>query len=606
MGMAYAGAKGKTQDELLKGLGYSQSGLTRDEVLDAHVRHSRKFLPGASNTTINVFNGAAVDESLSVLPNYKEAIKNVFQAELYEVDFKQKGQEAVDIINEWVKNRTERKIEKLFSEPLHPDTRMLLLNAIYFKGVWSTGFNEQLTRKRPFFNSGLTPTEVDTMQGVFNTLHNFFDDLQVDVIDLPYSGHDYSMTILLPRKKDGVEALKRNLTVNLFEHLIAELREKEVYLTLPKFKFETEYFLKEPLNKLGIRHIFSDGADLSGISDHEALRVSKVVHKAVIEVNEKYSEAAAVTAVAVTRIVGGDLTAHVFVDHPFLFFIRNKDTRDILFAGQESYENTLTTSFKADLHKVEFLHGPQATLNLINDWVKEKTDGMIMRLFGGQLDRSTRLVLVNAIYFKGFWNRPFDRILTEKREFFNGGETRTEVDTMVGRFEVGYHVSDQQRVAVADLPYVGHDFSMTVLLPLENDGVERLRRNLTLDLFQSLVSELRGREVDVFLPKFKLDTKYILNEPLKSLGIRKIFGGGTDLSGINGDTDLVVDAVVQKAVVEVNEEGSEAASATGAGLMPLSAAVSPPPAFRVDHPFLFFIRNTRTRDILFAGQVNKL
>ncbi|CAN8033027.1 unnamed protein product [Ixodes persulcatus] len=334
MGMAYAGAKGKTQDELLKGLGYSQSGLTRDEVLNAHVRHSRKFLPGASNTTINVFNGAAVDDSLSVLPAYREAIKNVFQAELYEVDFKQKGQEAVDIINEWVKNRTERKIEKLFSEPLRPDTRMLLLNAIYFKGVWSTGFNEQLTRKRPFFNSGLTPNEVDTMQGVFNTLHNFFDDLQVDVIDLPYSGHDYSMTILLPRKRDGVEALKRNLTVNLFEHLIAELREKEVYLTLPKFKFETEYFLKEPLNKLGIRHIFSDGADLLGISDHEALRVSKVVHKAVIEVNEKYSEAAAVTAVAVTRIVGGDLTAHVFVDHPFLFFIRNKDTRDILFAGQ--------------------------------------------------------------------------------------------------------------------------------------------------------------------------------------------------------------------------------------------------------------------------------
>ncbi|XP_029826745.3 intracellular coagulation inhibitor 3 [Ixodes scapularis] len=288
------------------------------------------------------------------------------------------------------------------------------------------------------------------------------------------------------------------------------------------------------------------------------------------------------------------------------FKVANAVAIDERLAIEESYENTLTTSFKADLHKVEFLHGPQATLNLINDWVKEKTDGKIMGLFDGQLDRSTRLVLVNAIYFKGSWNRPFDRILTEKREFFNGGETRTEVDTMVGRFEVGYHVSDQLRVVVTDLPYVGHDFSMTVLLPLENDGVERLRRNLTLDLFQSLFSELRGREVDVFLPKFKLDTKNILNEPLKRLGIRKIFGGGTDLSGINGDTDLVVDAVVQKAVVEVNEEGSEAPGATGAGLMPLSAAVSPPPVFRVDHPFLFFIRNTRTRDILFAGQVNKL
>ncbi|XP_029826744.3 intracellular coagulation inhibitor 3 [Ixodes scapularis] len=289
------------------------------------------------------------------------------------------------------------------------------------------------------------------------------------------------------------------------------------------------------------------------------------------------------------------------------FKVANAVAIDERLALEESYENTLTTSFKADLHKVEFLHGPQATLNLINDWVKEKTDGMIMRLFDGQLDRSLRLMLLNAIYFKGSWNRPFDKTLTEKRQFFKfGGGLRTEVDTMVGRFEVGYHMSDQLRVAVADLPYVGHDFSMTVLLPLEKYGVEQLRRNLTLDLFQSLVSELRGREVDVFLPKFKLDTKYVINEPLIRLGIRKIFGGGTDLSGINGDTDLVVNVVLQKTVVEVNEEGSEAAGATGAGLMPLSAAVSPPPAFRVDHPFLFFIRNTRTKDILFAGQVNKL
>ncbi|CAN7936931.1 unnamed protein product [Ixodes hexagonus] len=272
---------------------------------------------------------------------------------------------------------------------------------------------------------------------------------------------------------------------------------------------------------------------------------------------------------------------------------------------EESYENLLTRSFKADLHKVDFLHGPQATVNLINEWVKEKTNDKIENLFNQQLSRTTRLVLLNAIYFKGAWDRPFPPGLTSKQEFFNRGETRTEVDTMVGSLTVGYHVSDHLQVAVVDLPYVGNDFSMTILLPVEKNGVERLRGNLTADVFQSLVSELRGRHVDVFLPKFKLETKYNLNEPLKILGIRRIFGGGTDLSGINGDTNLVVDFVVHKAVIEVNEEGSEAAGVTGAGLIPLSAGPLPP-TFRVDHPFLFFIRNTRAGDILFAGQVNKL
>ncbi|CAN7951458.1 unnamed protein product, partial [Ixodes pacificus] len=212
--------------------------------------------------------------------------------------------------------------------------------------------------------------------------------------------------------------------------------------------------------------------------------------------------------------------------------------------------------------------------------------------------------LLNAIYFKGEWGTAFDKEHTEKRQFFNGGVTPVEVDTMRLEARIKYRFFDDLQVEVVELPYRGLDYTMAILLPKENTGVEGLKQNLTIDRFQNYLSDLRERKITVLLPKFKLETKYSLKAPLQSLGIKQIFEPGADLSGIN-DESLRVSAVEHKAVVEVNEEGTVAAAATGVVIVPYSLGPEPV-VFRVDHPFLFFIRNTRTDDIFFVGQVNKL
>lgn len=338
MGMAYAGARSSTQQDLYTGLGYETAGLPDNKVLEAYAAHTQRLL-SPSNATLKVANGAAVHDKLNVLPAYQNALTNDFQAEVHKVDFEKNGQAAIDVINRWTNEKTQGKIAKVFDQPLDPLTRLVLLNAIYFKGTWQTQFNESNTSKKPFYNGGVNEVQVDTMSGEFLAQHGVYSDMDVEVVDLPYRGLDFSMTVLLPTQRDGVEALKRNLTVETLQHLIGRLAERRVDVQLPKFKLETSYELKEPLQALGIRRIFGTDADLSGINGGTDLRVSRVVHKAVVEVNEEGAEAAAVSAVvAVTRV--GSYAFRFWVDHPFIFLIRNTRTNDILFAGQVNHLGT--------------------------------------------------------------------------------------------------------------------------------------------------------------------------------------------------------------------------------------------------------------------------
>lgn len=333
MGMAFAGARGQTQQELSQGLGFSDVDLTDAGVLDAYTRHTERLKSTPSNSTLDVANAAAIQRTLALLNSYESALQSSFGAELHKVDFAGESQAAVDLVNNWVKRKTHDKIEKLFNEPLDPDTLLVLLNAIYFKGAWGTAFDKEQTEKRQFFNGGVTPVEVDTMRLEARIKYRFFDDLQVEVVELPYRGLDYTMAILLPKENTGVEGLKQNLTIDRFQNYLSDLRERKITVLLPKFKLETKYSLKAPLQSLGIKQIFEPGADLSGINDGN-LRVSAVEHKAVVEVNEEGTVAAAATGVVIVPYSLGPQPVEFKVDHPFLFFIRNTLTDDIFFMGQ--------------------------------------------------------------------------------------------------------------------------------------------------------------------------------------------------------------------------------------------------------------------------------
>lgn len=334
LAMTYVGARDDTLHELHEHLGYSSAGLTPDNVPSAHAQHTH-LLRQPSNSTVRVANAAVIKREYSVLGDYIGLLSQSFNADLWKVNFAE--EESRSKINDWVKNETNGKIEELLRGPLPGNTKLVLLNAIYFKGVWKTPFNVRATSSATFYNAGATPVQVDTMHEEVEATYAHDETTNTDVADLPYVGSDYSMTIVLPKNRTGVDTLRRSLSWRVFQGLLSRLRETTLIVALPRFKLEGSYKLKQPLSMLGVEKLFQERqADLSGISSSGDLYVEDVIHKAVVEVNEQGSEAAGATAVLVVAESFRPTTPFI-ANHPFLFFIRNTKTGDVLFAGQVNH-----------------------------------------------------------------------------------------------------------------------------------------------------------------------------------------------------------------------------------------------------------------------------
>ncbi|XP_077529514.1 iripin-2-like [Haemaphysalis longicornis] len=332
LGMAYAGARGTTQNEMSQAIGYTQAGLDDDDVLEAFAHQNNRLQSESARVGIDVANSAAVQEGFPILEAYYAALNHIFKAHLLKLDFAHKRQEAVEDINACVKRATHDKIETLFEYPIRTDTKLLLLNAIVFKGLWASQFDRALTEKGPFYNSGQDRTEVDVMFQRLKTNHTFDATLQATVVEMLYRGDDYSMVIVLPSERTGVQSLKQNLTIAKLDAVLASLANTNVALHLPKFQLEEMNYPKNHLRSLGLRKMFA-GADLSGVTGGTELVVSDVVQRAVLKVDEEGTEAAAVSGVTEVNRMGLE-TVHIKIDHPFLFFIRNRVSGEIFFAGQ--------------------------------------------------------------------------------------------------------------------------------------------------------------------------------------------------------------------------------------------------------------------------------
>jgi len=235
----------------------------------------------------------------------------------------------------------------------------------------------------------------------------------------------------------------------------------------------------------------------------------------------------------------------------------------------------------------------------INAWVEEKTDKKIHEMIPpGLLGALTYLVLVNAIYFKGDWASQFDQRLTSDAPFWVTPAEQVQVPMMSQVHELRYGRDDG--LQILELPYAGDDLSMVVLLPTEIDGLAELEACLTVENLGRWTGNLWHSEVQVFLPRFEITFPFRLDDTLKSMGMVDAFGDA-DFSGMDGTTLLCLAAVLHKAFVAVNEEGTEATAAT-AVIMKAKGLPLPLPIFRADHPFVFLIREHSTGSILFLGR----
>ncbi len=339
-GMLYLGARNQTADEMKEVLGYSFGHLSNDEVNQQFGTVLRQISDVDSNKyELNVANKLVAQQNFHILESYKESLKKFFSTTIETADFVHNSIAATDAINDWVKTETHDKIPKLLSQPLDSSTRLVLLNAVYFKGIFTTKFLKNETEEEIFLNKGVNEVKKEMMKR--NGKFNFTEivSLNSKLLEIPYSGDDLSLYIVLPNEKQGFNQLKNNLKdFTVIENSIRNLRTSEVHVTIPKFKIEAEYELKEQLSQLGMRQVFNPKeADLSGIDGKRDLSVSKVIHKAVVEVNEEGSEATAATAIV---LLGDPLDpkepkVHEFkADHPFMFFIRDNRNGMILFVGQ--------------------------------------------------------------------------------------------------------------------------------------------------------------------------------------------------------------------------------------------------------------------------------
>jgi serpin B len=266
---------------------------------------------------------------------------------------------------------------------------------------------------------------------------------------------------------------------------------------------------------------------------------------------------------------------------------------------QQAYLDTLASKYGAGIRLVDFAANPTIATNAINGWVSDQTEARIPKLLDS-LDAATRLVLVNAIYLKAPWLKPFDESATTKAQFNRLDGSQVSVPTMSGGFSEASYASGSGWQAV-EIPYVNASLAMTIVLP---DDLAAFEKGLDADRFGQITAALKGAQVDLTLPRFKIETKSDLSSVLSSMGMPLAFDADkADFSGMTTQERLFISKVIHQANISVDENGTEASAATAVVMAAASAQPTQPVTVKVNKPFLFAVRDTGTGAILFLGRV---
>jgi serpin B len=274
---------------------------------------------------------------------------------------------------------------------------------------------------------------------------------------------------------------------------------------------------------------------------------------------------------------------------------------------RESFVDLVKTHYDADLRELDFSIAAAEACRIINEWVERQTHGKIRDLIGpGALGPLTRLVLANAIYFKGDWASPFEKDRTKDAPFTVTPKQKVTVSMMCQLAEYGY--LETGGFQALSLAYEGQDLAMVVFLPRKVEGLPELEKSLTPEKLRTWLARLRPRSVDTYLPRFRATSAFTLNEVLAEMGMRLAFdASAADFSGMTSSERFFLSLILHKAYVDADEKGTEAAAVT-VMIAPTCARWHLPqieriPVFRADHPFLFLIWDRRSGGILFLGRV---
>jgi serpin B len=327
LSLLYNGADGNTQEQMAQVL--ELSGLELAEINQAYY-NLQNLLENNAEVELSIANSLWLRQGFPVASEFLANNQKYYQAEVEELDFNQP--QAKDIINNWVAKETKNKITEII-DSIDPRDVLFLINAIYFKGIWTNQFDPNLTQNQPFYPDGKTQINHDFMSQ--NGQYFYLENEQFQAIKLPYGEQkSLSMYIFLPQEKINLSSFLQNLTAEKWQQWLDNFAQKEGFISLPKFKLEYEINLNDTLQAMGMTDIFSNKANFSKMTSEEVM-VSEVKHKTFIEVNEEGTEAAAVTSIGV-RATSIEITQpfRMIVDRPFFYAIQDNQTDTILFMGK--------------------------------------------------------------------------------------------------------------------------------------------------------------------------------------------------------------------------------------------------------------------------------
>lgn len=293
-----------------------------------------------------------------------------------------------------------------------------------------------------------------------------------------------------------------------------------------------------------------------------------------------------------------DLTeALLTVDKRVLMTIANSVWTEDRITAKKTFIDVLTDYYNAE--SKSFSITDPAAPDKINEWIGDKTNGLITKMID-KLEDNTVMLIINAIYFKGKWKLQFDEKYTGQEPFYKPGGESVEVPMMKQTDD--FKVLDGDGFLIAEFPYGQGNFVMDIILPDTRDGVNTLLPSVTDAAFSGWIKQMTSRETDVFIPRFKYGFKKKLKDILSDMGMGIAFTEGADFTNITDFPPLLINDVTHQAFIETNEEGTEAAAVTVVDVG-LTSVPLEPLVFNADHPFLYIIRETTTNSIIFMGRV---